>query len=119
MEDVTSSTAELLQEGEELIGMWHKTSIIMTAADGVWTVCVAIAGDDSSNEGEGEEERDGENEDGVSEGLATVPEESGADEERNMEEEGEEEMEEKNAEESGDISFPDTTISLSHLQSNW
>ncbi|XP_071757357.2 ribosome quality control complex subunit NEMF [Centroberyx gerrardi] len=122
MEEVTSSTAELLEEGEELIG------------------------DDSSNEGEGEDKGGADGENGETEDetgkikkeneaereeLAAVPEESTADAERmpseqsNMEEEeeGEEEEEEEESEvksdgESGEVSFPDTTISLSHLQSS-
>ncbi|XP_041809091.1 nuclear export mediator factor Nemf-like [Chelmon rostratus] len=98
--EVTSRTAELLEEeGEELIG------------------------DDSSNEDQGEEGAGGDGEmekkikklaegdDGVSEQLAAVPEEV------NVEESSGEEEEMKN-EESDDFSFPDTTISLSHLQPN-
>ncbi|KAK5886474.1 hypothetical protein CesoFtcFv8_017503 [Champsocephalus esox] len=96
MEDVSSRAAELLEEGEELIG------------------------DDSSNEDQGEERAAGDGEvdekikkadDGASE-LAAVPEEE------NMEEgdgDSEEEKEMK-TEESEEFSFPDTTISLSHLQ---
>lgn len=81
------------------------------------------AGDDSSNEDQGEEGAGGDGEmekkikklaegdDGVSEQLAAVPEEV------NVEESSGEEEEMKN-EESDDFSFPDTTISLSHLQPN-
>ncbi|KAM4624775.1 ribosome quality control complex subunit NEMF isoform 2-T3 [Polymixia lowei] len=100
MEEVTSSTAELLEEGEELTG------------------------EDSSNEGDGEEkgggdaDRNGEVEDGEEDGerkeLAAVPEET-------AEEDGNEdgvETEAKSDGESGEISFPDTSISLSHLQSS-
>lgn len=109
MEEVTSRTAELLEEGEELIG------------------------DDSSNEDRGEEgaEGDGENKevkkantveggDVASRDLSTVPEEAAADtgerpsEQRNMEVEGEED--DGKDEESDEFSFPDTTISLTHLQ---
>ncbi|XP_056151602.1 ribosome quality control complex subunit NEMF-like [Lampris incognitus] len=129
MEEVTSSTAELLEEGEELIG------------------------DDSSNEGEDEEigggdfEKNAEGEDdmgkeengnetadedeGASKELAATPEESTVDMEKiaseqiamkeegedYREEEGDAEMEVKSDGES-EISFPDTTISLSHLQSS-
>ncbi|XP_029937910.1 ribosome quality control complex subunit NEMF [Myripristis murdjan] len=112
MEEVTSSTAELLEEGEELIG------------------------DDSSNEGEGEDkggvggetedkmkkENEVEGEDGASDTPAGVSKESASDADR-MEDEAEEdegesdkEAEMKSDEESGEVSFPDTTISLSHLQ---
>ncbi|XP_060938222.1 ribosome quality control complex subunit NEMF-like isoform X2 [Limanda limanda] len=78
MDEVRSRTAELLEEGEELIG------------------------DDSSNEDQGEEraEGDGENK--------KVKKEEGDEEE-------EEEGREKETED-GEFSFPDTTISLTHLQ---
>ncbi|XP_068436345.1 ribosome quality control complex subunit NEMF [Clinocottus analis] len=98
MEDVASRAAELLEEEEELIG------------------------DDSSNE-DPEEDRpagDGgmkkmtrkvlEGEDGASGELAAVPEED------NMEAEKSGEEKEMKNEESEEFSFPDTTISLSHLQ---
>uniref|UniRef100_UPI0037E6FC22 ribosome quality control complex subunit NEMF n=1 Tax=Semicossyphus pulcher TaxID=241346 RepID=UPI0037E6FC22 len=96
MEEVTSTTAELLEEGEELTG------------------------DESSNEDQGEDGAagDGETEkkikneaegDDAASGDAAVPEED------DMEEDSEEEEEIKN-EESEEFSFPDTTISLSHLQ---
>ncbi|XP_022605791.1 nuclear export mediator factor NEMF [Seriola dumerili] len=107
MEEVTSKTAELLEEGEELIG------------------------DDSSNEDQNEErtegdgqnkemkkeikkENKGEGDDGASRGMLS--------EQSNMEAEAEEGGEdsgmEKDSEngESEEFSFPDTTISLSHLQ---
>ncbi|CAL8273531.1 unnamed protein product [Merluccius merluccius] len=102
MEEVTSSAADLLEDGEELIG------------------------DDSSNEGEGEEEGGGEaRENGEKMGkvadeeapkeLPPVPEETsteGGDVKEEKEEEGEMEVEENE----DDICFPDTSISLSHLQ---
>ncbi|XP_034713378.1 nuclear export mediator factor NEMF-like [Etheostoma cragini] len=105
MEDVTSRTAELLEEGEELIG------------------------DDSSNEDQGEEGAGGhgetvkqlkkgvEGEDGARGELAAVPEEDDmeAEREEDGEEDSSEEKEMKN-EENEEFSFPDTTISLSHLQ---
>ncbi|XP_035529200.1 nuclear export mediator factor Nemf-like [Morone saxatilis] len=105
MEEVTSRTAELLEEGEELIG------------------------DDSSNEDQSEERAGGDGEmekkikkvakegDGASGELAAVPEEDNmeAEEEEGREEDSEEEEGMKN-EESEEFSFPDTTISLSHLQ---
>ncbi|XP_034530781.1 nuclear export mediator factor Nemf-like isoform X2 [Notolabrus celidotus] len=98
MEDVTSTTAELLAEGEELTG------------------------DDSSNEDQSEERTSGDTEkhqkneksdDGGSGDLAAVPEDG--DMEAEAEDESEEEEEIKK-EESEEFSFPDTTISLSHLQ---
>ncbi|XP_039993054.1 nuclear export mediator factor Nemf-like [Xiphias gladius] len=117
MEEVTSRTAELLEEGDELIG------------------------EDSSNEDQGEEraEGDGENnemkkeskegDDGSSGEVDAVPEEPAADEagvlseRRNSEAEAEEggaedggkEKETENGE-SEEFSFPDTTISLTHLK---
>ncbi|CAL8285252.1 unnamed protein product [Lota lota] len=92
MEEVTSSAAELLEDGEELIG------------------------DDSSNEGEGEEggEIGGEGEkmgEAALKELPLLPEEE---EEEEEEEEGEGVIEIEENED--DICFPDTSISLSHLQ---
>ncbi|XP_029316522.1 ribosome quality control complex subunit NEMF isoform X2 [Cottoperca gobio] len=97
MEDVTSKAAELLEEGEELIG------------------------DDSSNE---DEDGDGEMEkkikkvvgrdDGASVELSAVPEEENMEAEE--EEGGDEDSVEEKEMESEEFSFPDTTISLSHLQ---
>ncbi|XP_010745067.3 ribosome quality control complex subunit NEMF [Larimichthys crocea] len=102
MEDVTSTTAELLDEdGEELIG------------------------DDSSNEDPGEEKEGGtekeikkapKGEDGASGELATVPEENMEEEEEEGREEDSGEEEEMKNENGEEFSFPDTTISLSHLQ---
>ncbi|XP_071353890.1 ribosome quality control complex subunit NEMF [Trachinotus anak] len=104
MEEVTSKTAELLEEGEELIG------------------------DDSSNEDQGEETAAGdghnkemkkENKVEGDEGASGELERSAADAggmQSNMEaEEGGEQDSEEDGE-SEEISFPDTTISLSHLQ---
>ncbi|XP_041668539.1 nuclear export mediator factor Nemf-like isoform X2 [Cheilinus undulatus] len=98
MEEVTSTTSELLEEGEELTG------------------------DDSSDEdqgdkraaGDGEEDKKSEKvqeEEGGSGELAAVPEEENVDSEEDIKEE-----EEIKKEESEEFSFPDTTISLSHLQ---
>ncbi|CDQ78226.1 nuclear export mediator factor Nemf [Oncorhynchus mykiss] len=107
MADVTSSTAELLEDGEELIG------------------------DDSSNEGEGEDGGGDGKKNGVevkvekaTEGAEAEHKEDGdAKELDDMKEEGEEDEVEgleakvKSDGESAEFSFPDTTISLSHLQS--
>ncbi|KAK2825926.1 hypothetical protein Q5P01_020140 [Channa striata] len=102
MDEVTSRTAELLEEGEELTG------------------------EDSSNEDQDEEGAEGDGKkkkikkennvekgDGVSAELNAVPEEPAADEilsERHTEAEEEED------DECEELSFPDTTISLTHLQ---
>uniref|UniRef100_A0A4W5RJJ1 Nuclear export mediator factor n=1 Tax=Hucho hucho TaxID=62062 RepID=A0A4W5RJJ1_9TELE len=108
MADVTSSTADLLEDGEELIG------------------------DDSSNEGEGEDGGGDGKKNGVevkvekaTEGAEAEHKEDGdAKELDNMKEEGEGDEEEveglevKSDGESAEFSFPDTTISLSHLQSS-
>lgn len=100
MEEVSSRTAELLEEGEELIG------------------------DDSSNEDQGEDGTGGEAE--TEKKMKKVvkgdndknSELSAISEEGNNEAEVEEaeEEEEMKDEESEEFSFPDTTISLSHLQ---
>ncbi|XP_031703122.1 ribosome quality control complex subunit NEMF [Anarrhichthys ocellatus] len=103
MQDATSRAAELFVEEEELMG------------------------DDSSNEDQGEERAIGDGgvekmikkvvggNDGVNGELAAVPEEDNLEAEKSGEEDSEEETEIKN-EESEEFSFPDTTISLSHLQ---
>ncbi|XP_034381092.1 nuclear export mediator factor Nemf-like [Cyclopterus lumpus] len=103
MQDVASRAAELLVEEEELIG------------------------DDSSNEDPEEEREAGDGgvkkmtkkvvggDDGASAELAAVPEEDNLEAEKSGEEDHEEEKELKN-EQSEEFSFPDTTISLSHLQ---
>lgn len=101
--------------------MIHSNSCVCINYDQVLKLIIfAFAGDDSSNEDQGEERAAGDGEvdekikkadDGASE-LAAVPEEE------NMEEgdgDSEEEKEMK-TEESEEFSFPDTTISLSHLQ---
>ncbi|KAM9341035.1 ribosome quality control complex subunit NEMF [Symphorus nematophorus] len=108
MEEVTSRTAELLEEeGEELIG------------------------DDSNNEDQGDEREGGDEEmekkikkeaegdDYASGEQAAVPENDDveAEGEEGREEDSREEEEMKN-EDSEEFSFPDTTISLSHLQPN-
>ncbi|XP_029982282.1 ribosome quality control complex subunit NEMF [Sphaeramia orbicularis] len=106
--EVTSRTAELLEEGEELIG------------------------DDSSNEGEdkdlenketGNIKEENKADDGASGDVAVVHEEAVADarvsssdqSSKELEDEHEEDKDTKSAE-SDEFSFPDTTISLSHLQ---
>uniref|UniRef100_A0A8C7YAI1 Ribosome quality control complex subunit NEMF n=1 Tax=Oryzias sinensis TaxID=183150 RepID=A0A8C7YAI1_9TELE len=81
MDDVTSRTAELLEEGEELMGkMAQRLGLVSEKSRKKKTV--VPAGDDSSSEDATEEK-------------------AGDDEEK---------------EESEEVHFPDTTISLSHLQ---
>uniref|UniRef100_A0AAR2M3H3 Ribosome quality control complex subunit NEMF n=1 Tax=Pygocentrus nattereri TaxID=42514 RepID=A0AAR2M3H3_PYGNA len=104
VEDGISSTAELLEEGEELLG------------------------EDSATEGEAEEEDGGEEDSRMTgdEDVVTRETEDGQEAEEYTEQKeverhkGEKEVDEevKSEEESIDISFPDTTISLTHLQSN-
>ncbi|KAF3701093.1 Nuclear export mediator factor Nemf Serologically defined colon cancer antigen 1 -like protein [Channa argus] len=110
MDEVTSRTAELLEEGEELMG------------------------EDSSNEDQDEEGAQGNGEkekikkenkvegsDGVSGELDAVPEEPAADEmlsEQNMEVEGGDDGEKETEVKNEEFSFPDTTVSLTHLQLN-
>ncbi|MCI4382891.1 hypothetical protein PGIGA_G00019920 [Pangasianodon gigas] len=120
VEDMSSSTAELLEEGEELLG------------------------EDSANEGEAEGEDMSEEDDRMEEGQdedvlqrVEAEEKMEANEEQSAEiqletlkqEEEKKEVceqkgekgiddETKSEEESTDISFPDTTILLTHLQSN-
>ncbi|XP_056248763.1 ribosome quality control complex subunit NEMF-like [Seriola aureovittata] len=108
MEEVTSKTAELLEEGEELIG------------------------DDSSNEDQSEEraegdgqnkemkkeikkENKGEADDGASRGMLSEQSNMEAEAEEGGEEDSGVEKDSENGE-SEEFSFPDTTISLSHLQ---
>ncbi|KAM4543259.1 ribosome quality control complex subunit NEMF [Odontesthes bonariensis] len=113
MEEATSRTAELLEDGEELIG------------------------DDSSNEDQGEERGVGDGEpkevgrqikrenaemdDDASAEMDAEPEEPAADaggmqsDQNKMEEDSSKEKETM-SDESEEFSFPDTTISLSHLQ---
>ncbi|KAL3968799.1 myocardial zonula adherens protein [Sarotherodon galilaeus] len=105
MEEATSRTAELLDEGEELIG------------------------DDSSNEDQGEEGADDgetkevelkkendteEEDDGASGEVDSAAGESAADTGEKVSERSD--GVEKENEESEEFSFPDTTITLSHLQ---
>ncbi|XP_066528980.1 ribosome quality control complex subunit NEMF-like isoform X2 [Hoplias malabaricus] len=97
MEDVTSSTAELLEEGEELLG------------------------EDSTNEAEDEEDISE-----VNHVMEVVEDEKikehkkpvESSEEKEVEEKAEENVKSEDEEERKEISFPDTTISLTHLQSN-
>ncbi|KAM9842428.1 ribosome quality control complex subunit NEMF [Aulostomus maculatus] len=98
MEEVKSRTDELLDEGEELIG------------------------DDSSNEDNGEDGEAGDEEKSkeMTKTLQDVTEETSS-EQGNMEAEGEESGEEDSGKETEEkareeFTFPDTTISLTHLQ---
>ncbi|XP_040056386.2 ribosome quality control complex subunit NEMF [Gasterosteus aculeatus] len=96
MEEVTSEAAELLVEGEELIGDDSSNEDQCeegAAGDGGMEETInQVAGGDNSTNG----------------GLAAVPEEDHL--------EGEVEKSGEMKEETEEFSFPDTTISLSHLQ---
>ncbi|XP_076834269.1 ribosome quality control complex subunit NEMF isoform X2 [Brachyhypopomus gauderio] len=118
MEDVTSSTAELLEEGEELLG---EDSANEAEAEDV--------DEDSRRQKEREEdelkdEAEEEEPTGVWEAPAKVLEvetqQQDEDEEDEEADEGERgaDKEMKSDDDSTEISFPDTTISLTHLQSN-
>lgn len=99
-DDVTSRTAELLnEEGEELMGNKHRGFVgrqLCVTSRRRWTTLPPAAGDDSSDGDEGEEECDD------SEVKEITP--------------GPGEDSDTRDEESEETSFPDTTISLSHLQ---
>ena len=99
---------------------------------GVAAVSVNVAGDDSSNEDQGEEREpkevgkqikreNAEMDDDVSGEMDAEPEEPAADaggtqsDQNNMEEDSSKEKEAM-SDGSEEFSFPDTTISLSHLQ---
>uniref|UniRef100_A0A8B9LAT0 Ribosome quality control complex subunit NEMF n=1 Tax=Astyanax mexicanus TaxID=7994 RepID=A0A8B9LAT0_ASTMX len=86
VEDVTSSTADLLEEGEELLGnCTHIHAVEYNLKLVLRLHSVSFQHRDHKLEEEGEDD---------------------------------EEVKSKEEEESPDISFPDTTISLTHLQSN-
>lgn len=102
VEDVTSSTADLLEEGEELLGEDEGE------AEGD-----DVAEEDSRMDG-GEEEAETFTETQETSGQTQLEDVEEQDEEGEVDEE----VKSKEEEESTDISFPDTTISLTHLQSN-
>lgn len=99
-EDVTSSTADLLEEGEELLD------------------------EDSENEGEERRESSGTPDEMTTSETNIRDEDEAEDEEQRCSMTDEQPAEEENAAEgdeedqSAEISFPDTSISLSHLQPN-
>ncbi|XP_012682273.2 nuclear export mediator factor NEMF [Clupea harengus] len=115
MDDVATSTADLLEEGEELVGDSgddgeaegdeqgsSERKMEGATATGAQTATAGEEEDDDDDEGE-EESKD----------LVPLPEEPEEDlDERDQPKETAEE------EESEDVAFPDTTISLSHLHSN-
>lgn len=131
IEEDTSTTAELLNEdGEELIGRENKITASIYCvpkwkpiAMGVVIRLSPAAGDESSNEDQGEEgegeemekndKKPTEKDDGAE--LSAVHEEDNTEGEEGREE-GSEEEEQLKTEESNEFNFPDTTISLSHLQ---
>lgn len=138
MEDVAASTAELLDEGEELVGEdsgnegeadGDEQGNSEGRADGE-TPEKMVTGEDSktqaSEEENGEEEEeDDEDEDEERKHLQALAEEPKEpkqvlDEMDQPKEVAEKKMETdvKSEDDSADIAFPDTTISLSHLHSN-
>lgn len=108
VEDVTSSTADLLEEGEELLG---EDEGEIEGED--------VGKEDGRMEGGDEAEEFTETQDtsGQTKLESEKPELEDI-EEHEEEQEVDEEVKSKQEDESTDISFPDTTISLSHLQSN-
>lgn len=100
-EEAAAKTAELLnEEGEELMGnkhRWFDVCRLCVTFRPCWPTLPPAAGDDSSDEGE--DERDD------SEVKEVTPD-------------PEDDKDDTRDEESEEISFPDTTISLSHLQPN-
>ncbi|KAG9268213.1 nuclear export mediator factor NEMF [Astyanax mexicanus] len=104
VEDVTSSTADLLEEGEELLGEDEGEDV----------------DEENGRMDEGEEAEEFTETQEMSDQTQLENEKPKLEDVEELEEEGEddEEVKSKEEEESPDISFPDTTISLTHLQSN-
>ncbi|XP_047467806.1 ribosome quality control complex subunit NEMF-like [Mugil cephalus] len=111
MEEVTSRASELLEDGEELIGddSSDEDRGEERAGDGE----TKEAGNKMIKKETIEEEEEEEEEDGASREMAADPEEPAVEQSNEAEEEHGEEDEKEDGEE---FSFPDTTISLSHLQ---
>lgn len=114
-EDVASSTADLLEEGDELLGVvheHHRSSLLILKP--VQTRCVVldcVSGEDSGSEGEEEEESGrpaAEEEEQLT--CANTRDEDKAEQTCSAPDEP--------PAEDDQISFPDTSISLSHLQPN-
>lgn len=114
-EDVASSTADLLEEGDELLGVvheHHRSSLLILKP--VQTRCVVldcVSGEDSGSEGEEEEESGrpaAEEEEQLT--CANTRDEDKAEQTCSAPDEP--------PAEGDQISFPDTSISLSHLQPN-
>lgn len=131
MEEVTSGAAELLDEGEELIGGRTMTSFdlfVKEQCSCAEATCAASLGDDSSNEDQGEERaEDGE----TKEVEKEVKEENDVEDDEDEDDDADGEMDAAAAAGTGEkrrdggvetettteeLSFPDTTIPLSHLQ---
>lgn len=104
VEDVASRTADLLEEGEELLGEDEGEDV----------------GEENDRMDEGEEAEEFTETQETSDQAQLENEKPQLEDVEELEEEGEddEEVKSKEEEESTDISFPDTTISLTHLQSN-
>lgn len=97
-DDITSNTAELLnEEEEELMGNQRKALVTADAPVLMPPPPPPRPGDDKSDEGE-----EGQHDDSEVKELTPSPRED----------------DNTRDEESAEISFPDTTISLSHLQPN-
>lgn len=124
MDDVTSRTAELLEEGEELMGKTAKRlGLVSEKSRKKKTVSVVPVGDDSSSEDATEEKAgDGQKPEEENETKAKITVEG--EEEEKCEEpaadtgamESEESNTDEEKEDREEVHFPDTTISLSHLQ---
>lgn len=122
-EDVASSTADLLEEGDELLGVvyeHHRSSLLILKP--VQTRCVVVdcvSGEDSGSEGEEEEEssRPAEEEE---EQLTcgNIRDEDKAEDRKQTCSAPDEPPAEDDQSAENEISFPDTNISLSHLQPN-
>ncbi|KAL6478119.1 hypothetical protein MHYP_G00139540 [Metynnis hypsauchen] len=121
VEDGISSTAELLEEGEELLGEDSATEGEAEGEDGGeedsrMTGDEDVVTRETEEDGkEAEEYTDAQDAAGQTKPETEKPEQKEVGQHR-----GEKEVDEevKSEEESIDISFPDTTISLTHLQSN-
>ncbi|XP_062863885.1 ribosome quality control complex subunit NEMF-like [Trichomycterus rosablanca] len=107
VDDVTSSTAELLEEGEELIGEDSGNEGKAEGED--------VPEEDCRMEEDEEDEENVEAEEKLSDGQ---PESVKQEEEEDEDEEGVQEEEKSEEEENAESCFPDTNISLTHLQVN-
>ncbi|XP_061117137.1 ribosome quality control complex subunit NEMF-like [Conger conger] len=124
MESVTSSTADLLVDGEELIGedSSNEGEEDDAGEQGEEGKGEGAVKDEPAAEDAEEMEEEGKGQDSKENVLKESKEAEHSEEESDHEElpegEGEEEEEEDGEEGEEEISFPDTTIPLSHLQSS-